>query len=113
MANTFEAIATVTVSSGGAANIEFTSIPATYTHLCILLSMRSARVDTDDSMALEFNSSSANLSMRRILGTGSGSLTSTATSTIPIRVVADSATASVFGNTIIYIFVLINVHIKY
>jgi hypothetical protein len=33
MANTYEAIATVTVGSGGAANIEFTSIPGTYTDL--------------------------------------------------------------------------------
>jgi hypothetical protein len=31
----FESIATVTVGSGGAANVEFTSIPATYTHLQI------------------------------------------------------------------------------
>jgi hypothetical protein len=29
----FESIATVTVGGGGAANVEFTSIPATYTHL--------------------------------------------------------------------------------
>ena len=31
----YESIATVTVGSGGAANVEFTSIPATYTHLQI------------------------------------------------------------------------------
>jgi hypothetical protein len=36
MATTYEAIATVTtVGSGGAANIEFTSIPATYTDLVV------------------------------------------------------------------------------
>jgi len=29
----YESIATVTVGSGGAANVEFTSIPSTYTHL--------------------------------------------------------------------------------
>ena len=33
--NSFESIATVTVGSGGQANIEFTSIPATFTHLHI------------------------------------------------------------------------------
>jgi hypothetical protein len=32
-ANSYESIATVTVGSGGAATISFTSIPATYTHL--------------------------------------------------------------------------------
>jgi hypothetical protein len=31
----FESIATVTVGSGGAANVEFTSIPASFTHLQI------------------------------------------------------------------------------
>jgi hypothetical protein len=40
MANTYEAIATVEVGSGGAANIEFTSIPATYTDLAIAFSIR-------------------------------------------------------------------------
>jgi hypothetical protein len=35
MANTFELIASSTVGSGGAANIDFTSIPATYTDLCL------------------------------------------------------------------------------
>ena len=34
-ANDFESIATVSVGSGGAANVEFTSIPATFTHLQI------------------------------------------------------------------------------
>jgi len=33
--NSYESIATVTVGSGGASNISFTSIPATYTHLQI------------------------------------------------------------------------------
>jgi hypothetical protein len=34
-ATSYESIATVTVGSGGASNIEFTSIPGTYTHLQI------------------------------------------------------------------------------
>ena len=37
MANTYVAIATVTVGSGGAASIDFTSIPATYTDLVVKL----------------------------------------------------------------------------
>jgi hypothetical protein len=41
MANTYEAIATVTVGSGGATDIEFTSIPGTYTDLLIKSSLRS------------------------------------------------------------------------
>jgi hypothetical protein len=41
MATTYEAIATVTVGSGGATDIEFTSIPGTYTDLLIKSSLRS------------------------------------------------------------------------
>jgi hypothetical protein len=37
MATTYEIISSVTVGSGGAADIEFTSIPATYTDLVIFL----------------------------------------------------------------------------
>jgi hypothetical protein len=44
MPNTFTLIASSTVGSGGAANIEFSSIPATYTDLVIKLS---ARASTD------------------------------------------------------------------
>jgi hypothetical protein len=40
---TYEAIATVTVGSGGATDIEFTSIPGTYTDLLIKSSLRSAQ----------------------------------------------------------------------
>jgi len=40
MPATYKAIATVTVGSGGAANIEFTSIPATFTDLLVVLSLR-------------------------------------------------------------------------
>jgi hypothetical protein len=36
----YASIATVTVGSGGAANIEFTSIPSTYTHLQVRLFVR-------------------------------------------------------------------------
>jgi hypothetical protein len=38
----YESIATVTVGSGGAANVEFTSIPSTYTHLQIRGNLRAS-----------------------------------------------------------------------
>ena len=46
----FESIATVTVGSGGAANIEFTSIPGTYQHLQVrgLLRTTTASSGNDD-----------------------------------------------------------------
>jgi hypothetical protein len=39
----FDSIATITVGSGGAANVEFTSIPATYTHLQVRAILRCER----------------------------------------------------------------------
>ena len=38
--NSYESIATVTVGSGGAADVTFSSIPATYTDLLLKLSSR-------------------------------------------------------------------------
>lgn len=65
MATTYEAIATVTVGSGGASNIEFTSIPGTYTDLVLKIS---ARVNTtgDPSMTLQFNNSTSSYSQREL-----------------------------------------------
>ena len=53
MANTFEQITTVTVGSGGASSIDFTSIPQTYTDLVIKTSARNTSTST--TMYLEFN----------------------------------------------------------
>jgi hypothetical protein len=47
MATTYEAIATVEVGSGGAADIEFTSIPGTYTDLVVKVSARSTSSSGD------------------------------------------------------------------
>jgi len=59
MANTYEAIATVTVGSGGAATMAFTSIPATYTDLLIKASCLGY---TTEAFYIQFNGSTANFS---------------------------------------------------
>jgi len=51
-ANSYESIATVTVGSGGTSQIDFTSIPSTYTHLQIRYLWRSANAS---SMFMSFN----------------------------------------------------------
>jgi hypothetical protein len=66
MATTYEIIASVTVGSGGAANIEFTSIPATYTDLELKLSLRTDFSNDDQAHRIEFNSSSSNFSYKSI-----------------------------------------------
>ena len=67
MANTYVAIATVTVASSGATIIDFTSIPQTYTDLCVMLSARTDRNDGDyDNLKITFNNSTTGYSARTL-----------------------------------------------
>jgi len=103
MATTYKAIATVTVGSGGAANIEFTSIPGTYTDLLVYTSLRCARANWYSQARLYFNGSTSNHTWKVLLndvGTpGSNSNTDVAYWYPP----AANATASTFSNDMIYI----------
>ena len=104
MANTYVAIATVTVGSGGAANIEFTSIPATYTDLLVKYSLRldsNPQSGVWSSINISLNSSSSNFSYRLLFGTGSAASSQTGTTEV-IWVDSSAATASTFGNGEIY-----------
>ena len=99
MPDTFIKIASVTVGSGGASSIDFTSIPSTYTDLMIYASLRSTTSDT--SGYLEFNALTTNLS-DRVLYNSNGTIGSNSTSTI--RVFSNrSNAASTWSNTAIYI----------
>jgi hypothetical protein len=82
-ANSYESISTVTVGSGGAANIEFTSIPATYSHLQIRGIVKSNDT-TDDRQPVRaiFNSDTGNNFSRHLLfGNGSSATSDDGTST--------------------------------
>jgi hypothetical protein len=71
LANTFVKIASTTVGSGGAATIDFTSIPQTFTDLCVKLSARSS-YSSGEGVLMRFNGSSgANYSYRQLYGAGS------------------------------------------
>jgi hypothetical protein len=67
MATTFTKIASVTVGSGGAANITFSSIPSTYTDLCVKLSPRGT---ADTGVLMFINSSTSSFSYRLLEGDG-------------------------------------------
>jgi len=109
MATTYTLISSVTVGSGGAANIEFTSIPATYTDLLIVLSARSNTTFGADGFAaiLEFNGSTSNRSSRWIRnynGTvGSFNTFNGSTNTIFSSLNPSDYTASTFNNNQYYI----------
>jgi hypothetical protein len=101
MATTFVKIQTVTVGSGGAATIDFTSIPQTYTDLKIVISPRHTEAATSNDVLVTLNSSTANFTGKRLYGSGSGVGSDTTARVIGVTVGA-SATASVFGNNEVY-----------
>lgn len=106
MADTFVKIATVTVGSGGAANMDFTSIPSTYTDLVLKVSTRTNLSNSVDDLMIQFNSNTgSNYPYRQLYGTGSatGSGTATITGAYIGTCTAATATASTFGNLESYI----------
>lgn len=111
MANTYVAIATVTVGSGGASSIDFTSIPGTYTDLLLVTSLRVNRASNVSTIKVEFNgdTTAANYTYKRLQaenstvysdGTGSGLPSGQADF---LMTNAGNSTASTFSNGLIYI----------
>lgn len=105
MPDTFIKIASVTVGSGGASNITFSSIPSTYTDLFIALSSRNDSASV--AVLLQLNGDTGNnYSWRRIQGTGSAVSSSSGSSVAYVDGAISSGstdTASTFGSTQIYI----------
>ena len=102
MATTYEAIATVTVTGATAANIQFTSIPATYTDLLLKVSARTNQVSVTSEINVTLNGSSSNITYRGLYGNGSSAGSQTLTRH-PILGTGSSATANTFGNSEVYI----------
>jgi hypothetical protein len=105
MANTFIQIgSTITVGAGGAATIDFTSIPSTYTDLVIKLSARDTSTPPDgDNILININGVTTNQSQRAILGLGSGTPTSYSDTRLYVKGATTSVqTASTFGSVDFY-----------
>jgi hypothetical protein len=102
MANTFELIEAKTLATS-TASITFSSIPATFTDLKVVVSARAANALTYKSVSIGFNGLTTNLSYRNIeggdstVGSGNG-----ATGFIGY-IDGANATASSFGNLEVYI----------
>jgi hypothetical protein len=72
MPNTFELIASSTVGSGGASSIDFTSIPSTYTDLCIKISVRGSYSGGGTAdLIVSYNGSATSFTDRTLNGSGS------------------------------------------
>lgn len=104
MATTFVKIASATVGAGGAANIDFSSIPSTYTDLCLKLMLRSNRSgDRVDQVSIYFNNSTANRTSRILESNGTAAYSYTSTRNEIGEASAATATASSFGSIEAYI----------
>jgi hypothetical protein len=101
MPTTYQAIATVTVGGGGAATIQFSSIPATYTDLELVYSTRDDRGGTQNGVNISINGSTSNFTHTGLQSNGS----SVSSFNIP-RFVAynngSTSTANTFANNAIY-----------
>ena len=95
-------IASTTVGAGGAASVTFSSIPSTYTDLCVKFSARDNSSYVANNIALSFNGSTASFSVRNLYGNGSSALSGTASNQAGLAAAAN-ATASTFSNSEFYI----------
>ena len=98
MANTYKLISSVTVGSGGAADIEFTSIPATYTDLLLKISLRGSFATLGDNITLTINNSA--IGTPKTVGGNGASAFSNSDAFV---YTGSTATASTFGNGEFYI----------
>jgi hypothetical protein len=107
MANTMTLIQSVTVGAGGATSIDFTSIPSTYTDLCLLLSGRSSAGGTGANDGhLTFNGSSSAYFSRLLYGTGGATGSASNSGSYMYWVggaVSNGLTSNTYSNSMIYI----------
>ena len=101
MAVTYKLIETVTVGSGGAASVDFTSIPQSYTDLKIVLSGRATIAD--NAVQGAFNGSTSNFSNRILYGNGASAVSNTPANNTVMYQNFSTETASVFANSELYI----------
>lgn len=105
MAVTHKLIETITVGSGGAASIDFTSIPATYTDIYFVISARSSSATATGGVAFDMaiNTVTTNRTHKRIYGTAATTGSdSPGTTRLPAAATTNAATVSVFGSMEVY-----------
>ena len=99
---TYTLINSVTVGSGGSATMTFSSIPSTYTDLCLKISARADYSGDYIAFRLNPNGSTSNATSRIIYGTGSSTASFTDT-IIYANTTAATATSNTFGSSEFYI----------
>ena len=104
MANTYTLIQAVTVGSGGAASMVFTSIPATYTDLLVKVSARNTNT-SGSGLNMRFNSVSSTYSGIYLEGDGAAASSGNTTTSYFAagNVNTSNTTSSTFASTDVYI----------
>ena len=107
MAATYDLLASITVGSGGASSIDFTSIPSTYTDLELKLSFRFTSNTVDTTMKIN-NSASAEyywgyLRYNPAVGVAGGNSSAQTSDNYAMFSVASTWTSNTFGNACMYI----------
>jgi hypothetical protein len=107
MATSITLIASSTVGAGGTGTISFTSIPSTYTDLCLKLSLRTNSNLATEQLYVTFNGTTSGYTAKQIYGDGSNaasaSLTNGGTEISVININTGAGTANTFSSTEIYI----------
>jgi len=104
MADTHTLIAAYNVGSGGSSTIDFTSIPSTYTDLCIKLSARSNNANIFDYLYTSFNGTAYNSPVRWIQSPGNSTPTTGTENTGYSGIICgNTSTSGTFSNNEIYI----------
>jgi hypothetical protein len=104
MATTFIKIASVTVGSGGAASMDFTSIPSTYTDLVIKVSARKVQSGGAVNLQMLFNGSTSGYTQKTIFRNGSTVVSYNDNTELSFMYVTSAAdTSNTFSSTEIYI----------
>jgi hypothetical protein len=108
MPNTFTKIASISVGSGGISDLDFTSIPSTYTDLQLCLSIRTLSATYQiDQIKLRFNGSATAVYNYRDLTASSAGASSGGAASQDYMFFGNAprpqATASTFNNTSLYI----------
>jgi len=102
MPNTFTLIASSTVGAGGASSIDFSSIPSTYTDLCVQLSTRVSDSSIGADINIKFNNTDTLKTIYYVQGNGSGVSAGTYNFTSATASAALS-TANTFASSTIYL----------
>ena len=92
----YESIATVTVGAGGAANVEFTSIPSTYTHLQVRGISNPATSGANLSAQLN-SDTGTNYTYHEVYGTGSAAGVQAETGKTAILDIDGSSNSTSYG----------------